>query len=507
MNKLDSITIVGGGTAGLVSALILKTRFPQKEISVIASSKIGIIGVGEGSTEHWSEFMEFVGIDFKEVIRECDATFKSGIMFEGWGDNSFLHSTSIEFANKAGQYQNVYGYQIGNNELPNRLTPPSTIDGKLYASYMDEQNTNSPFAQFHFNTHKLNNFLTTKCKDRGILMYDDEIDEVKIDEQGNIESLVSQQGIYTADFFIDSTGFKRLLIGKLGAKWNSYKEYLKMKSAIVFPIEGNDEYPLWTLAKTMDYGWLFRIPVYNRYGNGYIFDSDYINADQAKQEVDKLFGRDIEIAKQIHFDPGALDNVWINNCCAVGLCANFVEPLEATSIGTSIQQMFLLMHRLPNYDKNVIKRYNEDVTTIMNNIRDFIVLHYITNNTKSKFWKDLQMQTIPDSLGEKLMRYRNNLPIADDFRNDSDYSLFKEQHYVHILHGLGLFNTEMIKQEFEHQSEWTKQQAKGIINQLFDQYTECVTHKEYLDFIRDGAQKKEVKTLTGRPHWVYKKHE
>jgi thioredoxin reductase len=96
MKKLEKITIVGGGTAGFVCALILKTRFPNKEISVICSKKIGIIGVGEGSTEHWHDFMKYIGISFQQVIQECDATFKSGIMFKGWTENDYLHSVSRE---------------------------------------------------------------------------------------------------------------------------------------------------------------------------------------------------------------------------------------------------------------------------------------------------------------------------------------------------------------------------------------------------------------------------
>ena len=505
MNKLDSITIVGGGTAGLVSALILKTRFPSKEINVVASAKIGIIGVGEGSTEHWSSFMEYTGIDWKEVIRECDATFKSGIMFEGWGEKNFLHSTSVEMNKLAGQYPLAYGYQIGKDSDPDKLIPPQTLAGRIPTNYLDLNNTNSPYSQFHFNTHKLNDFLTAKCKARGVMLYDDEVKDIEINENGNITRLHTEQGIFESDFWIDATGFKRLLIGKLGAKWKSYKEYLKMKSAIVFPIEGEHEYPIWTLAKTMDYGWLFRIPVYGRYGNGYIYDSDYINEDQAKQEVDKLFGRDIPIAKKIDFDPGALDNVWLNNCCAVGLCANFVEPLEATSIGTSIQQMFLLMHRLPNYNKFTIKKYNEDVISLMNNIRDFIILHYITNNTKSQFWKDLQGMSIPDSLGENLIRWKNNLPIADDFKNDSAYSLFKEFNYIHVLNGLGLFDTDQIAKEFEQQNSWAKDTALESIQSLV-MPNRHMSHKEFLDAIRSTSkEQKETKTVTGQPHWTYQK--
>jgi tryptophan halogenase len=486
MRKLDSVTIVGGGTAGFVSALILKTRFPYLKVEVIRSTKIGIIGVGEGSTEHWSEFMTYIGVNFKEVIAKCDATFKGGIMFSGWGPEDFLHSTSHDFDKLNGQSHFVYSHLISNQRPKREMNPQRTWREHIPARFAQIENNSAPYNQFHFNTHKLNEFLTNKSIDKGIIVTDDEILDVLLNEQGEVSSLQGNNGQYTADFFIDCTGFKRLLIGKLGAKWESHSKYLKMKSAIVFPTEETNNYPLWTLAKTMDYGWRFRIPTQGRYGNGYIFDSDYINADQAKEEIDKEFGYDVEIGKQINFDPGALDLAWIKNCVAVGLSGNFIEPLEATSIGTSIQQMFLLMHRLPNYTEKTIEKYNADLKGIMNNIRDFIVLHYITKKDNSQFWIDLQSQKIPDSLAEKLERFKHNLPIEEDFRDTSKYSLFGANHYIHILYGLDLFNINSIKNEYNMFHPYIKELAVEILesSRTYDEETAMMTHKRILQVIR-----------------------
>jgi hypothetical protein len=493
MKKLDSISIVGGGTAGFVAALILNTRFPQSKIQVIRSTKIGIIGVGEGSTEHWSEFMKYIGSDFREIIAECDATFKGGIMFQGWGEQDFLHSTSFDFDRLNGQSYFMYANLIGNNKPKQDLNPYRVWRDVIPSSFADENNDKtSPYNQFHFNTHKLNEFLTKKAIDSGIKVTDDEIIDVALNEYGEISELKGNAGIYTSDFFIDCTGFKRLLIGKLGAKWESHSQYLKMKSALVFPTEDTQNYPLWTLAKTMDYGWRFRIPTQGRYGNGYIFDSDYITADQAKEEIDKEFGRDIEISKQLNFDPGALDKVWIKNCVAVGLSGNFIEPLEATSIGTSIQQVFLLMHRLVNYNQNTIDRYNKDIKDIMNNIRDFVVLHYITKKDNSQFWLDIQNQKIPDSLAEKLERFRYNLPIEDDFRDASKYALFGAPHYIHIMYGLDLFDTNAIKREYESMHPYLKNHAENILEDVrsHDNETPMIPHKKFLEIVKSQRFRK-----------------
>jgi len=491
MNNIQNCSVVGGGTAGLVSALIMNGRFPHVDITVIRSSKIGIIGVGEGSTEHWAEFMAYIGKTFKDIIVECDATFKAGIMFEGWGKEDFLHSTSADYDKLNGQYYHIYGHLISQKSPKRDMNPIRAWRSRLPALFAEPDNKDAPFNQFHFNTQKLNDFLTKVALEKGIKIIDDEIVDVDVNEENNISSIKGLENTYTSDFFIDCTGFRRLLISKLGAKWKSYSEYLKMKSAIVFPTENKGKIPMWTLAKAMDYGWLFRIPVYDRYGNGYIYDSDYINADQAKEEVEKLFGHKVDVRKHLTFDPGALDKVWISNCCAVGLCANFVEPLEATSIGTSIQQMFLLMHRLPNYTPATINKYNNDMTGIMENIRDFIIMHYITNKDNTKFWQDVRNIKLPDSLHQKLLDFKHNLPIEEDFRDISKYALFGAPHYIHVMYGLDLFNTDSISKEFHSMHSAIKTHAIEMLDQvkMYDTVQPSLDHKMFLDIIKADYNK------------------
>lgn len=486
MNKLEKILIVGGGTAGFTAALILKTRFPHIDITVIRSKKIGIIGVGEGSTEHWNEFMKYIDVPFQAVIRHCDATFKCGIMFKGWADKDYMHSIGPENDIKNGQYPTVYGKLISSN-LPNHTLNPSLVwENKVYSKHLGDDET-SPFNQYHFNTNKLNEFLTKISEIRGIKIIDDEILSVVLNADGEIDKLISENNTYSSDFYIDCTGFKKLLISKLGAKWQSHSKYLKMKSAIVFPTKEKEEYNMWTTAQAMDYGWMFNIPVWGRSGNGYIFDSDYITADEAKLEVEKFLGHEINVGKHINFDPGHLDRVWIKNCCAIGLSANFIEPLEATSIGTSIQQSFLLMHRLPNYSTDTINKYNKDVHDIMINIRDFVILHYVTNKNNTQFWKDVASIPLPESLTENLKRWRLNLPIADDFSNLTSYALFRDAHYLQILAGLNLFDKTAIEQEYNLMHPGIKNKAEAFIRETrtFEKMNPIVGHKEFISTIRN----------------------
>jgi len=231
----------------------------------------------------------------------------------------------------------------------------------------------------------------------------------------------------------------------------------------------------------MNYGWMWRIPVYGRWGNGYVFNNNYINADQAQKEVEKLLGKKIKVAKNIKFDPGRLDKVWIENCVAIGLSANFVEPLEATSIGTAIQQTFLLMHLLSNYNKKDIESYNNKVENIMTNIRDFIFLHYMVDKDNSDFWKDIKKIKPPTSLKEKLDVWKYRLPIEEDFL-DTRYLLFFPHNFISVMYGLGMFNNEYIKNEYNCLSPTIPLLIQGLIdsrNNVLDK-KELITHKEFL---------------------------
>jgi hypothetical protein len=248
----NKITVVGGGTAGLISALILKTRFPQKNIQIIKSDRIDIIGVGEGSTEHFREFMKYCNITPQEIIKECDATVKLGVMFEGWTKVPYFHNIDDRIHSvKFGQYLASFGYLINQNYNQIETTNLSYKNNEIELSQLDPNNF--LINQFHFNTFKLNKFLQKKCEEKNITITNDEIKEIILKDK-NIHELRGEKSNYISDFFIDCTGFKRLLISKLNLKWLSYNDYLKLNHAIAFQTEDTENYNTYTLAKAMDYG-------------------------------------------------------------------------------------------------------------------------------------------------------------------------------------------------------------------------------------------------------------
>jgi tryptophan halogenase len=484
MKQVKSLTVVGGGTAGLIAALILKER-SNLDINLIYSSEIGIVGVGEGSTEHFMNFMNFVGIKPSEIIKECDATFKIGVMFDDWiPKQKYLHTVGYPFSQTFGQYSPVYAKEISNKT---NYFYPNSREKNIIAFDAKDIDIDPPTNQYHFNTFKLNNFLQKIAKNKNINLIDDSILDVELDEYGYITSVVGKKSEYKSDFYIDATGFKRILMNKLNVKWESYGKYLKLNSAITFPTEDEDNYNFWTLSKAMNAGWRFKIPTWGRHGNGYIYDNNFITEDEAKLEVEKEIGHEVEIGKSFSFDPGALENIWEKNCVAIGLSGVFFEPLEATSIGLSIQQTFLLMHKLQNYDDRVIKEYNESVDTIIKNIRDFIVLHYLTKRDDTDFWKNILTTEIPDSLKCNLEKWKTKLPIDEDFINTSRYSMFGHANFIVVMGKLNLFDNKSIGHEYNFLSDNLKNITTSIIEESFflENTHKYTNHKEVIKNIRD----------------------
>lgn len=483
---MKRILIVGGGTAGKTTALILKTRFPQTTVDIVESTKIGIVGVGEGSTEHWSEFCKFVDISFYEVIRECDATFKIGIYFDNWDDETFMHSILPPYDDESAGYFYTYAHLIANNSPKRSLQPEYAWENKVSLTHFNHEN-DIPVLQFHFNTQKLNTFLTKKCIERGINIFDDDIVHVDVGNNDRINFVSSDEMKYQYDYYIDSTGFRRLLLHEhLGVKWKSYAEYLPLNSAIAFPTEEMEEYNMWTKATAHDAGWSWRIPVRDRTGNGYVFCDNFISKEQAHQEMEQYYGRPLDIARQFKFDPGRLETFWKGNCIAIGLSSSFVEPLEATSIGSTINQAFALMNFLPSNDS---VRFNQICETMFDNIVDYIVAHYLVRREDTPFWKEIKYNLkVPDSLQHYLDMWKHRLPNTTDCR--VPWGMFSGINYIPVLYGLNWFDTAKIKDEMSMVKPlaYKAQESINSYNRAFKN-SPFVSHKQAIDLIVNGTLK------------------
>ena len=480
---MSDFILLGGGTAGCVSALMLKTAFPDKSIKLIESKKIGIIGVGEGSTEHWRQFCNYVGIAQHDLIKETDATFKLGIYFKNWSEQDYLHSVSGEpYTDLVNGYHLGYGTLIV-DEFPKKFLNTDFLWENKFPAFLSNDKNNVPTNQYHFNTFKLNQYLHNLCRQRGIELIDDEIVDAKICPQtGNILSVISESTQeYLSNFFIDCSGLKRFLISqKLGIAWKSYSEYLILNSAIAFPTGEMEEYNAWTLAQARDAGWSWHIPVQGRTGNGYVFCDKFISEDQAQQEIEKEFGN-IEIGKRIKFDPGRVEKFWHKNCLAVGLCGNFVEPLEATSIGSTIQQMYCFINYYPSKDGET---FNIRMNGIFDNLVDYIQAHYLVKREDTPFWKEIKHNLkLTESLKNNLKIWKNRLPRPEDFT--TPWQMFSSANYICVLYGLDWFDLDKIKEEYQRGFERFYDNAIQNIMNIKSSENQGIFlgHKEYIKMI------------------------
>jgi tryptophan halogenase len=484
---INSIGILGGGNAGFISALMLRAAFPNLKISVIKSSKISTIGVGEGSNEHWLEFASIVGITTEDVIKEADATFKHGIKFIDWceGDDTYYHSLP-EFLAVQDQYTGL-PYTLM------RLISEGIDSKDLVWSESAQGKIPSPFAadfsQFHFNTFKLNDFLERLCGQRNITVTEDHIVDVLLDQEGYVASLKGEKGNHLYDFYIDTSGFQRVINKKLGAKWQSYSQYLPINSAIAFPSAvTNESTPTFTETKARKYGWSWRAPVQGRYGNGYVYSDAHTTVDSAVAEMQADYVDPINVAKEIKFDSGKVDKFWIKNSVSVGLSGSFIEPLEASNIGTTINQIKCLMTHLPCWSKGaelIERKYNNTFNEVAENILDFVQLHYISKREDTEFWQWCKYDMPLTEFNQQTLEHFKSNFVSYNFFHRNNYELFDELDWIQVMHGLKLFNVESIKdkyQKFKHLDNLSKMQCNSVINNVGHRF---YTHDEAIKIIKD----------------------
>ena len=254
--KSKRVCVLGAGNAGLMAALILKIERPGLDVYVVGSSEIGIVGVGESSTEHVNYFRNLLNVSVKDFVKESGCTFKYGVDFRGWTDKRYIHAlTSADDGIRSGPYhtepEELFMYtNMSANCDPLDLIQPTQLN------YEVSETDNFP-NQFHFDTQKFNKFLHTQLKKHNIRYYDDTINSVKVSEWGDCEAIESQSTRYEADIFVDASGFKRIIASELpGFEFHSRQDEMFVDSAFAFqcPHDEPDNYPVFTQAHKMNCG-------------------------------------------------------------------------------------------------------------------------------------------------------------------------------------------------------------------------------------------------------------
>ena len=511
---MQDIVVVGGGTAGWLTALLMNAHHPHKNVTVIESEDIGILGAGEGTVPQFVNVLDMIGIPISDIVKHADGTLKSAIKFTNWNstdqDDYYYHpfgvnqglnymSLNTEYFNHTCLTPLIGMYKDDDFKNINFI---DKISEKYKAPFIPEANFNplndNPIHQYkklstfamHFNARKLAEFLKSVALDRGITRIEGIVNDIISDNEGNIKLLeLNNTTKVNCDFVFDCTGFKRLIIGNhFKSKWNSYSDYLPCDTAMPFFIPNDsDNVEPYTEAIAMKYGWVWKIPVQGRYGCGYVFDSDYTNLEAAKAEVEERFNCEIEVPRTFNFSAGCFEETWIKNCIAVGLSSGFIEPLEATSIWTStmnVLDVVVWIDRLENNDQRDRDFFNKTFVKRNQEIVNFLCFHYMGQRNDSEFWNNWKNKKLPKELEDLTQRWKHTIPsFADEGRD-----LFNLESWLAIAIGIKWIEPDVVKKFIESNNinnnmALAYDDVKQYQNSFIDP---CIDHNEFLNVLKNA---------------------
>lgn len=446
---LRTVTIVGGGTAGWMTAAMLSHLFRSYTIRLIESEEIGIIGVGEATIPSIRTYNDMAGIDQVEMIRASQATFKLGIDFVNWRSGSdryfhgfgrighdfmWLHPHQLWLgARRQGARRHFDHYALNcvagmQNKFcyPDPGSPASPLGGLDYAYQFDA----SLFARY----------LRGRAEANGVTRIEGKIVDARLDsESGHVDHVVMEDGrTVGGDLFVDCSGMRALLIGQaLGVGYEDWNHWLLNDRALAVPCERVEPLTPYTRVTARDHGWQWRIPLQHRTGNGHVYSSDHISDDEAASLLlANLDGKRLADPRQVRFRPGKRRKAWDKNVVAIGLSSGFLEPLESTSIHLIQTGIIKLLGLFPHrgFAAADIAEYNRQHDFEFTDVRDFIVAHYkVTDREDTPYWKYLKHMAIPDSLAERLELFAS----SGRFYKRAAAELFRVESWVQVLLGQG----------------------------------------------------------------------
>lgn len=495
-----NIVVVGGGTAGWLAALFLiKIQKNKHSVTLIESSKIGIVGAGEGSTGLLTDVIQNINHNFgcneEDFFKETNATPKLGIRHKWWTNVGEEYVAPIDDSDVDNNGLNiVLMYALANN-LPLHLSSQNGffIENSLSSFFYEGDLVNNTKRHaYHFDAHLVGKYFKKVCGSQ-VTSIDSEVNDIHIDSAGNITSLLLSNGqTIFADFFIDASGFSRILSKKMNNDWISYKDHLPLNSAMPFFLPHNENIDPVTTAWAQKAGWMWMIPTQERYGCGYVFDNNFISNDEAQQEIETVLNTSIEPIRFLNFDAGRLNQLWKNNCLSIGLGAAFSEPLEATSIHTTIVQLqifisnFLKDNIIDTCSETSIKLYNKKMTKMYDDMKNFINLHYAGGRSDSEFWKWVATEEMFCESTKEILDMSNHRSIRPyDF--DIYYGHAGSALYNWILTGLGKISKNLANNELSIFDQWNTAEyiwnLQKINMKKIAEYS--INNTKFIDSIKD----------------------
>jgi len=446
--KIQNVVIVGGGTAGWITAsLLAKVLGKSLNISLVESDQIGTIGVGEATIPPIINFNNALGISEAEFLKATNGTIKLGIEFENWGqqNESYMHAfgeigknfpfcdfhhfftKSKQLGSRASFWDYSLNYQAAKN---NKFAKITKIEG-----------TNLPGVSYayHFDAGLYAQFLRKFSENLGVKRIEGMVKKVELNKNtGFVDNLLMADGsTIVGDLFIDCTGLAALLIDKtLNVGFDDWSHWLPCDRAVAVPSESSGSIAPYTRARAHQSGWQWQIPLQNRTGNGLVYSSKHMTDEQAQTVLlDHLPSRPLAEPKVIRFKTGRRRKQWHRNVVSIGLSSGFFEPLESTSLHLIQTAAIRLLKFFPHNGIQLeeIAEFNQQSKAEYISIRDFIILHYkLTERDDSAFWRQCRQMDIPESLQQKLTLFSKTGKV---FSQQGD--LFTDVAWKQVMIGQG----------------------------------------------------------------------
>lgn len=461
-NRVTGVTIVGGGTAGWVTAMVLNSALnghsdgPRVRITLIESPNVPTVGVGESTVPGMPRLLQQLGIDETQFMRQCNASFKLGVRFVHWHEDH--DGRPLEYFNLFNSPVAIHGLNPGYHfhrfagperygEFADALVPNGDlIRARRGPRRAEEGDYEGEIGYaYHVDAALFALFLRDICVARGVEHLLDDVVDVQQGEGGFVTALkLRERGLLPVQLVVDCTGFRSRIIGQvLGEPFEPYSDVLLCDSALAVQIphpEPGQIEPC-TRSTALGAGWAWRVPLHSRVGTGYVFSSRFRSDEEAIHEFLGFLGPQAKDAepKVIRMRIGRMRRHWVKNCVAIGLSSGFIEPLEATAIYMIETAARWLVRHFPDraMSPQPADSYNRLTNTLYEEIRDFIVLHYYSSNRREPFWLAARQEIeLPAALATRLELWRTTLPNAIDTTGDR---LFDAWNYLNVLYCKGYF--------------------------------------------------------------------
>lgn len=448
-DSLDKIVIVGGGTAGWITAAVVARflRGRRTAIELIESEDIGIVGVGEATVPVIRALNGLLGIDERDFLAHTQGTFKLGVEFRDWARIGNVHFHFFgDFGDTLDAIPPHHHWlklrQLGDTTPLGAYCFPY-VAGKLGRFAPPAADRRSPAAAFsyayQFDAMLYARYLRAVAERNGVRRIEAKVVDARLRaEDGFIESLVLADGSQVrGDLFIDASGFRGLLIEKaLGVGYEDWSQWLPCDRAVAVACEGSAELAPYTMATARGAGWQWRIPLQHRVGNGHVYCSGFMSDSQAEAELlGSLEARALGQPRLLKFTTGIRRQVWSRNCVAVGLASGFLEPLESTGIQLIQNAAARLIDLFPDRgcDPVLATEYNRLTRNEYERLRDFLILHYcVTERDDSPFWRHCRTMIIPETLRHKIDVWTSSARVPlyseESYQEPSWVALFIGQH-------------------------------------------------------------------------------